>query len=111
MNRTEKTDLFVRLLKERVTAEDALQALVAGGESPSLVHDEKSKGWAVLTAGVKATEPDNSTYDIAFYVFGNLANFRASIRNAVLAYLWPKEEYEDDDVYVRSDGTYFFKRS
>lgn len=110
MNRTDKTLLFVRLLKGETTSEEALEALVKGGVSPSLVHDDKSKGWCVLTAGVRATEPDAKPYDIAFYIFGERSNFRDSIKSALLAFLWPDSEYEDDAVFVRPDGTYFFKK-
>jgi hypothetical protein len=109
MHAHEKQELFLSLLKREADIEETLTKIAALGVNPNIAFNETDKTWGLVPKGVTTTKHDGVVYDIAFYWYGNKASFKPSLRDAVLEYLWLSEYYEDDDVVVKTDKTFFMK--
>jgi hypothetical protein len=109
MDADKKKDLFLSLVKHKASVEEVLQKLSSEGITPNLIFHEEDKTWGIVSKGISTTKPSGEFYDVAFYLYGKKEGFKPDITSAVLHYLWPEDFYEDDDVIVKPDKTFFLK--
>ena len=109
MDSDRKRELFLSLVKREASVEEVLTQIALEGLTPNLIFDEKEKTWAIVQKGVAVTKPVEDFYDIGIYLYGRKEGFKPDIQSAILHYLWPADYYEDDDIVVKQDKTFFFK--
>jgi len=98
--------IFKRLLMSRITIEEALNLLAQAGYSPNLLYNRDDMTWALIPESVFQVYEKHQHVDVSFYVFTNSSNFKSSIRDAILHFLWPSVDYTDSEISVSAEGSY-----
>jgi len=102
--------ILIAFLHQEITPLQAIEKIIASGHNVSLIYERDLDGYALLGEKICSVyDGKKGEVDIAFYFFTRRGIFKPSIKEAVIFYLWPKEDYEDETIFISHTGSFYLK--